>query len=123
MDKVSQTSENVKQNLTPENAAALEKRGLTPEQVKEMGLLDAESDAAREYPTCYPKHDRGILIPYQNIDTPYARRRNAEPLPQNDKGEDVRYSAPVDENHLYWLPSDTPKTLSPKSVLLWTEKK
>ena len=121
MDKVSQTAEKVKQNFTPENAAALEKRGLTPEQIEEMGLLDAESDAAREYPTCYPKHDRGILIPYQNIDTPYARRRNAEPLPQNDKGEDVRYSAPVDENHLYWLPSDTPKTQSPKSVLLWTE--
>ena len=121
MVKVSQTVEKVKQIFSPENAAALEKRGLTPEQIEEMGLLDAASDSAREYPTCYPKHDRGILIPYQNIDTPYARRRNAEPLPQNDKGEDVRYSSPVGENHLYWLPNDTAKTQSPKSVLLWTE--
>jgi len=96
-------------------------RNLTSEQIAEMGLFDADSDAAQKYPTCYPKHDRGIMIPYLNVDTPYARRRNSEPLPVNDKGEGVRYSSPVDANHLYWLPNDAAKIQSPKSVLLWTE--
>ena len=86
-----------------------------------MGLFDADSDAAQKYPTCYPKHDRGIMIPYLNVDMPYARRRNSEPLPVNDKGERIRYSSPVDANHLYWLPNDAAKIQSPKSVLLWTE--
>ena len=47
MVKVSQNVKKVKQNFSPENAAAFEKRGLTPEQVEEMGLLDAESETAR----------------------------------------------------------------------------
>ena len=102
-------------------ASDILKRNLTSEQIAEMGLLDAASDAAQTYPTCYPTHDRGILIPYQNIETPYARRRNSEPLPKNTQGEGVRYSAPVDANHLYWLPDDAAKIQSPKSVLLWTE--
>ncbi len=99
------------------------RRGLPHELVAEMGLLPLDDPAAAAFPKCYPPCGEGFLIPYHNVDTPYARRRNmSTPLPVNHDGAEAKYSSPFNEpSHLYWVRFDAAKINSSKAMNCYVE--
>ena len=105
--------------------ADLCKRNLPDALIEEMQLTPMTPDSDAHFLPCYPKCDHGFYIPYQNVEPQqgkqYARRRNLGNLPFDEKGNPVKYSSPLHQNHLYLLPCDSRKLASPKSHNLYVE--